>query len=67
MTDNPKPLPQLAGVHAYVPGEAPKNTGGKTYKLASNENPLGIPRWRRRSTPNSPPRWSFIPMAPRAS
>ena len=41
MTDNPKPLPQLAGVHAYVPGEAPKNTGGKTYKLASNENPLG--------------------------
>jgi histidinol-phosphate aminotransferase len=41
MTDYPKPLPQLAGVNAYVPGEAPKNTGGKTYKLASNENPLG--------------------------
>lgn len=41
MTDHPKPLPQLAGVNAYVPGEAPKNTGGKTYKLASNENPLG--------------------------
>lgn len=41
MTDLPKPLPQLAGVTAYVPGEAPKNTGGKTFKLASNENPLG--------------------------
>ena len=41
MTDHPKPLPQLAGVNAYVPGEAPKNTGGRTYKLASNENPLG--------------------------
>jgi len=41
MMDHPKPLPQLAGVNAYVPGEAPKNTGGKTYKLASNENPLG--------------------------
>ena len=41
MTETPKPLPQLAGVHAYVPGEAPKNTGGKTYELASNENPLG--------------------------
>ena len=41
MTENPKPLPQLAGVNAYVPGEAPKNTGGKNYKLASNENPLG--------------------------
>jgi histidinol-phosphate aminotransferase len=41
MSDFPKPLPQLAGVNAYVPGEAPKNTGGKAYKLASNENPLG--------------------------
>ena len=41
MTDHPKPLPQLAGVNAYVPGEAPRNTGGRTYKLASNENPLG--------------------------
>jgi histidinol-phosphate aminotransferase len=34
-------LPQLAGVNAYVPGEAPKYTGGPSYKLASNENPLG--------------------------
>lgn len=41
MTDRPKPLPQLADVHAYVPGEAPKYTGGPSYKLASNENPLG--------------------------
>jgi histidinol-phosphate/aromatic aminotransferase/cobyric acid decarboxylase-like protein len=41
MTDHPKPLPQLAGVNAYVPGEAPKNVDGKSYKLASNENPLG--------------------------
>ena len=41
MTDHPKPLPQLAGENAYVPGEAPKNTGGKTNKMASNENPLG--------------------------
>ena len=41
MTDRPKPLPQLAGVNAYVPGEASKYTGGPSYKLASNENPLG--------------------------
>jgi histidinol-phosphate aminotransferase len=41
MTDRPQPLPQLAKVTPYVPGEAPKSTGGKTYKLASNENPLG--------------------------
>jgi histidinol-phosphate aminotransferase len=41
MTDKPKPLPQLANVNAYVPGEAPKPGAGKSYKLASNENPLG--------------------------
>ena len=41
MSDLPKPLPQLAGVNAYVPGEAPKYTKGPSYKLASNENPLG--------------------------
>ncbi len=41
MTDKIKPLPQLAGVNAYVPGEAPKYLGGPSYKLASNENPLG--------------------------
>jgi histidinol-phosphate aminotransferase len=41
MTDKPKPLPQLATVKAYVPGEAPKPGKGPTYKLASNENPLG--------------------------
>lgn len=41
MTDLPKPLPQLADVNTYVPGEAPKYTGGPSYKLASNENPLG--------------------------
>jgi histidinol-phosphate aminotransferase len=48
MTDRPEPLPQLAGVKAYVPGEAPRNTGGRTFKLASNENPLGAsPRARQ--------------------
>ncbi|MEQ1608883.1 MAG: histidinol-phosphate transaminase [Hyphomonadaceae bacterium] len=41
MTDRAKPLPQLADVKAYVPGEAPKSCGGPSYKLASNENPLG--------------------------
>jgi histidinol-phosphate aminotransferase len=41
MTDRPKPLAQLARVTPYVPGEAPKPGAGKTYKLASNENPLG--------------------------
>jgi histidinol-phosphate aminotransferase len=41
MTDNPKPLPQLATVTPYVPGEAPKPGKGPSYKLASNENPLG--------------------------
>lgn len=41
MTDRPAPSPQLANVAKYVPGEAPKPGAGKTYKLASNENPLG--------------------------
>jgi histidinol-phosphate aminotransferase len=41
MTEKPKPLPQLAKVSAYVPGEAPKPGAGPSYKLASNENPLG--------------------------
>jgi histidinol-phosphate aminotransferase len=41
MSDITKPLPQLAGVKMYVPGEAPAHTGGPSYKLASNENPLG--------------------------
>lgn len=41
MTDRPTPLAQLARVTPYVPGEAPKPGAGKTYKLASNENPLG--------------------------
>ncbi len=41
MTDKPQPLPQLAKVNAYVPGEAPKPGKGPSYKLASNENPLG--------------------------
>ncbi len=41
MTDQPKPLSQLAKVKTYVPGEAPKPGHGPSYKLASNENPLG--------------------------
>jgi histidinol-phosphate aminotransferase len=41
MSDRPKPLPQLATVSPYVPGEAPKPRSGPSYKLASNENPLG--------------------------
>ena len=41
MTEKPKPLPQLATVIAYMPGEAPRPGKGPTYKLASNENPLG--------------------------
>ncbi|MEZ5939007.1 MAG: histidinol-phosphate transaminase [Hyphomonadaceae bacterium] len=43
MTERPQPLPQLAKVNRYVPGEAPKPGAGKTFKLASNENPLGAP------------------------
>ena len=41
MTDRPEPLSQLAKVKTYVPGEAPKPGHGPSYKLASNENPLG--------------------------
>src|SRR5689334_7098431 len=41
MTDKPQPLPQLAKVKTYTPGEAPKPGKGPSYKLASNENPLG--------------------------
>src|SRR5690606_22118728 len=41
MTEKPKPLPQLATVIAYMPGDAPRPAKGPTYKLASNENPLG--------------------------
>ena len=35
----PRPLPALADIIPYVPGEKPKGTGG--YQLSSNENPLG--------------------------
>ncbi|MBU6318112.1 MAG: histidinol-phosphate transaminase [Alphaproteobacteria bacterium] len=41
MVDRPQPLPQLSGVRPYVPGEAPKPGSGRTFKQASNENPLG--------------------------
>lgn len=41
MSDQPKPLAQLAKVSTYTPGEAPKPGTGPSYKLASNENPLG--------------------------
>ena len=41
MVDRPQPLPQLSGVRPYVPGEAPKPGAGRTFKQASNENPLG--------------------------
>ncbi len=37
----PEPLPQVLKIKPYVPGHAPESDGGKTYKLASNENPLG--------------------------
>lgn len=35
----PRPLPALADIVPYVPGEKPKGHGG--HKLSSNENPLG--------------------------
>lgn len=41
MTSRPHPHPFLSKVKPYVPGEAPKAGSGKTFKLASNENPLG--------------------------
>jgi histidinol-phosphate aminotransferase len=41
MSEDPAALPQLAQVRPYVPGEAPRPVAGPSYKLASNENPLG--------------------------
>ncbi len=41
MTERPQPHAFLSRVKPYVPGEAPKPGAGKTFKLASNENPLG--------------------------
>lgn len=41
MTKRAEPHAFLSKVKPYVPGEAPKAVGGKSYKLASNENPLG--------------------------
>ncbi len=41
MSQRPKPLPQIMGIIPYAPGEAPPKVDGPTYKLASNENPLG--------------------------
>ncbi len=41
MSDRPEPLPQLAGINVYVPGEEAPSVGGRSYKMASNENPLG--------------------------
>ncbi|MEM6627161.1 MAG: histidinol-phosphate transaminase [Pseudomonadota bacterium] len=41
-TSNPAPLPQILDISPYVPGHAPDEAAGvRTYKLASNENPLG--------------------------
>jgi histidinol-phosphate aminotransferase len=41
MSERAQPLPFLAKVKPYVPGEAPKPGPGPSFKLASNENPLG--------------------------
>ncbi len=41
MSDKPEALPQLADIHVYVPGEEAPSVGGRSFKLASNENPLG--------------------------
>jgi histidinol-phosphate aminotransferase len=36
----PEPKPGILGIHAYVPGKSGAKTS-KTYKLSSNESPLG--------------------------
>ncbi len=41
MSEKPEALPQLEGIHIYVPGEEAPSVNGRSYKLASNENPLG--------------------------
>ncbi|MBI1339006.1 histidinol-phosphate transaminase [bacterium] len=41
MATRPEPVPQLARVTPYAPGASPKPGSGPSYKLASNENPLG--------------------------
>lgn len=37
----PQPLPQIMKISPYVPGKLPSKTATKTFKLSSNENPLG--------------------------
>ena len=37
----PKAQPGIDGIHAYVPGRSKSTGGQKTYKLSSNETPLG--------------------------
>lgn len=43
MTDKPRPqaLAQVMEISPYVPGHAPTKVSGPSFKLASNENPLG--------------------------
>lgn len=41
MSDKPEALPQLEAIKVYVPGEEAPEVHGRSYKLASNENPLG--------------------------
>lgn len=37
----PTPKPWIDAIHAYVPGKAHGDDGGKLVKLSANENPLG--------------------------
>ena len=37
----PRPRPGVERIEAYVPGKSHASGGGKTYKLSSNETPLG--------------------------
>lgn len=41
MASVPKPRPGIADIAAYVPGRESAGAGVRTFKLSSNENPLG--------------------------
>ena len=40
-TSRPQPRAEILEIDAYVPGKAAPAGAGKTYKLSSNESPLG--------------------------
>ena len=56
-TSRPQPRAEILEIDAYVPGKAAPAGAGKTYKLSSNESPLGPPPRRTEAFAKPRARW----------